>query len=141
MRVLIAEDEVVSRRILEAFLLRLGYEVVSVSSGKEALGVLNDTQAPNLVISEPLAELNKIVTPVTSEVQKTLKNLDSGLRRNECAWKRARSERCKSSPGRCPLPVVKGNCVAARRGGEQPETNLQSVGKRTRFGRTLRRAS
>ncbi len=83
MRVLIAEDEVVSRRILEAFLLRLGYEVVSVSSGKEALGVLNDTQAPNLLISEPLAELNKIVTPVTSEVQKTLKNLDSGLRRND----------------------------------------------------------
>ena len=32
---------------------------------------------------EPLAELNKTVTPVTSEVQKTLKNLDSGLRRND----------------------------------------------------------
>jgi two-component system chemotaxis response regulator CheY len=52
MRVLIAEDEVVSRRILEAFLLRLGYEVVSVSSGKDALGVLRDPQAPNLVISD-----------------------------------------------------------------------------------------
>jgi hypothetical protein len=32
---------------------------------------------------EPLAKLNKTVTPVTSEVQKTLKNLDSGLRRND----------------------------------------------------------
>jgi len=32
---------------------------------------------------EPLAELNKTVTPVTSAVQWTLKNLDSGLRRND----------------------------------------------------------
>ena len=54
--------------------------------------------------------------------------LDSRLRGNECAWKQARSERCKSSRGRCPLPVAKGNCVAVRRGGEQPEANLQSVG-------------
>ncbi len=52
MRVLIVEDEVVSRRILEAFLLRLGYEVVAVSSGNEALGVLLDPRAPSLVISD-----------------------------------------------------------------------------------------
>jgi len=52
MRVLIVEDEVVSRRLLEVFLLRLGYEVVSVSSGKEALGVLEGPQAPSLVISD-----------------------------------------------------------------------------------------
>jgi hypothetical protein len=32
------------------------------------------------VNSEPLAELNKTVTPVTSAVQWTLKNLDSGSR-------------------------------------------------------------
>ena len=32
---------------------------------------------------EPLAKLNKTVTPVTSGVQKTLKNLDSGFRRND----------------------------------------------------------
>jgi len=32
---------------------------------------------------EPLAELNKTVTPVTSAVQWTLQNLDSGLRRND----------------------------------------------------------
>ena len=25
-------------------------------------------------------------------------------------------------------PIVKGNCVAARRGGEQPETNCWSIG-------------
>lgn len=52
MRVLIVEDEVMSRRSLEVFLRRLGYEVVSVSSGKEALGVLLDPHAPNLVISD-----------------------------------------------------------------------------------------
>ena len=51
-----------------------------------------------------------------------------------------RSERCKSSDGRCPLPIAKGNCVAARRGGEQPEANLQSVVKRTSFGLTYQRA-
>ncbi|MGO9414082.1 MAG: diguanylate cyclase [Syntrophobacteraceae bacterium] len=52
MRVLIVEDEVVSRRLLEVFLLKLGYEVIPVSSGKEALGVLDGPQAPNLVISD-----------------------------------------------------------------------------------------
>ena len=31
-------------------------------------------------------------------------------------------------------PVIEGNCVAARRGGEQPEVNRQSVGARTCFG-------
>jgi hypothetical protein len=52
----------------------------------------------------------------------------AGGSRNPCAWKRARFEGCKSPSGRCLLPVVKGNCVAVRRGGEQPETNMQSVG-------------
>ncbi len=52
MRVLIVEDEVVSRRLLEVFLVKLGYEVIPVSSGKEALGVLKGPQAPNLVISD-----------------------------------------------------------------------------------------
>jgi hypothetical protein len=68
------------------------------------------------------------------------KHLDSRLRGNECAWKQARSERCKSSLGSCPLPIVNSNCVAVRRGGEQLETKPQSVGRRTRFGHTLRRA-
>src|ERR1700724_2694491 len=30
--------------------------------------------------------------------------------------------------------VAEGNCVAARRGGEQPEANRRSEGARTRFG-------
>jgi hypothetical protein len=36
--------------------------------------------------------------------------------------------------------VAEGNCVAERRGGKQPEANLRSVAKRTRFGGVLRRA-
>lgn len=38
----------------------------------------------------------------------------------ECAREQVHTEMRKSSPGRCPLPVAKANCVAARRGGEQP---------------------
>ena len=37
-------------------------------------------------------------------------------------------------------PVVEGNCVAAKRGGEQPEANWRCAVKRTRFGRVWRRA-
>ncbi len=33
--------------------------------------------------------------------------------------------------------VAEGNCVAMRRGGEQPEAKRWSVGKRTRFGGML----
>ncbi|MGP0045321.1 MAG: hypothetical protein ACLPVJ_11000, partial [Syntrophobacteraceae bacterium] len=43
----------------------------------------NPVNPANPVNPEPLAELNKTVTPVTSAVQWTLKNLDSGLRRND----------------------------------------------------------
>jgi hypothetical protein len=35
---------------------------------------------------------------------------------------------------------AEGNCVAVRRGGEQPEANRQSAGGRTRFGVTPWRA-
>jgi len=31
-------------------------------------------------------------------------------------------------PRLCPISVAEGNCVAVRRGGEQPEVNTQSVG-------------
>ena len=34
----------------------------------------------------------------------------------------------------CRDHVAEGNCVAERRGGEQPEANCQSVGERIRFG-------
>ena len=61
--------------------------------------------------------------------------LSGALPPNPCTWKQALSERWKSSSGRCPLPVADGNCVVVRRGGKQPEANLQSIGGRTRFGR------
>lgn len=52
MRVLIVEDEPVSRRRLERFLLKWGHEVVSTSSGSEALEVLQGPESPSLVISD-----------------------------------------------------------------------------------------
>ena len=36
--------------------------------------------------------------------------------------------------------VAEGNCVAVKRGGEQPEANCRSAGGRTRFGGMWRRA-
>ena len=50
MKVLIAEDDAVSRRILEVFLERLGYEVVVATNGAEALDVLQRPAAPRMVI-------------------------------------------------------------------------------------------
>lgn len=50
MRVLIAEDDVVFRRILEATLLKWGYEVVSTCDGDEAWHLLQSSNAPRLVI-------------------------------------------------------------------------------------------
>ncbi len=49
--------------------------------------------------------------------------MDSGLRRDECVREDAVSARCKSVPGIVAVPEIEGNCVAARRGGEQPEVN------------------
>ncbi len=50
MRVLIAEDDVVFRRILEATLLKWGYEVISACDGDEAWRLLQSPNAPRLVI-------------------------------------------------------------------------------------------
>ena len=52
----------------------------------------------------------------------------------------ARNSVVKVRTGVCHSPVAEGNCVAQRRGGEQPEANWRSVVKRTRFGGVLRRA-
>jgi len=48
--ILIAEDDLVSRRVLEVFLSRWGYRVTSVSSGDDAWRLLNETGAPRLAI-------------------------------------------------------------------------------------------
>lgn len=51
MRVLIAEDETVSRRLLHAFLTKWGYDdVVMTADGAEALEVLRQPDAPGLAI-------------------------------------------------------------------------------------------
>jgi len=50
MKVLIAEDETVSRRLLEATLVRWGYEVVVASDGVEAWEALQGDDAPSLAI-------------------------------------------------------------------------------------------
>lgn len=49
-RVLLAEDEVVTRRLLEAQMTRAGYEVVSVSDGLRAWEALQAVDAPALVV-------------------------------------------------------------------------------------------
>ena len=50
MKVLVAEDEVVSRRLLETSLRRWGYEVVIASDGFEAANILESTDAPKLAV-------------------------------------------------------------------------------------------
>lgn len=50
MKILIAEDDPVSRRILEATLARFGHEVVVAADGAEAWGVLQCNDAPSLAI-------------------------------------------------------------------------------------------
>jgi sigma-B regulation protein RsbU (phosphoserine phosphatase) len=49
-RVLIAEDDAVSRHLLEATLAKWGYEVVVTTDGLQALEVLSRADAPSLAI-------------------------------------------------------------------------------------------
>ena len=50
MRILIAEDEPVSRLRLERMLGRWGYEVTAVADGDEAWAVLSEKGAPGLAV-------------------------------------------------------------------------------------------
>jgi DNA-binding response OmpR family regulator len=50
MRILIAEDDLVSRRMLEATLIRWGYEVLVTSDGEAAWRALRDQDAPRMAI-------------------------------------------------------------------------------------------
>ncbi len=50
MRVLIAEDDLVFRRVLEATLLKWGYEVISACDGNEAWRLIQSNNAPRLAI-------------------------------------------------------------------------------------------
>jgi sigma-B regulation protein RsbU (phosphoserine phosphatase) len=49
-RILIAEDDVVSRRVLEATLTQWGYEVVVTTDGLQALDALRQPDAPSLAV-------------------------------------------------------------------------------------------
>lgn len=49
-RILIAEDDPVLRRMLEALLVKSGYEVVAVSDGLQALRILESEAAPSLAV-------------------------------------------------------------------------------------------
>lgn len=51
-RILIAEDEPVSRRLLEATLLGYGFKIVSASDGDEAIQILNEPNPPRLLIMD-----------------------------------------------------------------------------------------
>jgi sigma-B regulation protein RsbU (phosphoserine phosphatase) len=50
MKVLIAEDDQVSRRVVEALLLRWGYETISAVDGYEAKSVLESPEAPPIAL-------------------------------------------------------------------------------------------
>lgn len=50
MKILIAEDEPVSRRIIQSLLVKWGYEVVVTHNGVEAWEALQSEEAPSLVI-------------------------------------------------------------------------------------------
>ncbi len=50
MKVLVAEDSIVTRRKLEATLTKWGYEVVTAKDGHEAWGVLQGEESPKLVV-------------------------------------------------------------------------------------------
>ncbi len=50
MRILIADDSIVSRHLLDATLRKWGYEVVVACDGAEALRILQETDAPSLAI-------------------------------------------------------------------------------------------
>jgi CheY-like chemotaxis protein len=49
-KILIAEDDALSRCILEAFLSKRGYEVISATNGEEAFKLLSLEGAPRLAI-------------------------------------------------------------------------------------------
>ncbi|MCP3872504.1 MAG: response regulator [Desulfobacteraceae bacterium] len=50
MKILVAEDDLPSLRILDAVLTKWGYDVISVSDGKSAIDKLLEPDAPNLVL-------------------------------------------------------------------------------------------
>ncbi len=52
MKVLIVEDDPMSRRLLESFLKDWGYEVISMPDGVQAWEIMRHAEAPSMVISD-----------------------------------------------------------------------------------------
>jgi CheY-like chemotaxis protein len=50
MKIILADDDQISRKIISGFLMRFGYQVQVVNDGAEALGVLKAPSAPQLAI-------------------------------------------------------------------------------------------
>jgi CheY-like chemotaxis protein len=50
MRILIAEDDMLSRMMLEKSLERAGYEVIAVSNGARAISALDADDPPRLAL-------------------------------------------------------------------------------------------
>jgi len=50
MKILVADDDVITRRMLQTYLVKWGYEVVMVSDGQQAWQVLQQENAPRLAL-------------------------------------------------------------------------------------------
>lgn len=50
MRILIAEDDSISRRVLESTLVKSGFEVIATEDGTEALAALQKENAPTIAV-------------------------------------------------------------------------------------------
>jgi len=49
-QILVADDDYTSRRLLEIRLNKFGYDVISACDGKEAWGIIEQTDSPNMII-------------------------------------------------------------------------------------------
>ena len=58
MKVLVADDDAVSRALLQLILGKLGYEPVITSSGREALGVIKKEEIPILLTDWQMPDLD-----------------------------------------------------------------------------------
>src|SRR5258708_12509599 len=63
MRILVAEDDAISRTLLERTLQRAGYEVISVENGAKAIAELVKQEAPRLALLDwVMPEMNGVQT-------------------------------------------------------------------------------
>ncbi|MGO4210626.1 PleD family two-component system response regulator, partial [Terriglobus sp. YAF25] len=50
LRILVADDDAVSRRLMEKILTRSGYEVMTVADGRDALDALTHKDGPRMAL-------------------------------------------------------------------------------------------